>query len=58
MSDDDRRKQFREVLDSSVTPVLSKTRTLADLKANPSVVRRFLVDRDAVRLGIRGGIGT
>ncbi len=54
MSDDERSRQFREALDSLVTPALSKTGTLVDLKANPGVVRRFLVDKDAYRLGLRG----
>ena len=57
VSDDERRKRFRDVLDSSVTPALAQTATLADLKANPSVLRRFLVNRDAYDLGLRG-IGT
>lgn len=50
LSDDERAKQFRAVLDSVVVPALSSTSTLADLKANPALVRRFLVNRDAHRL--------
>lgn len=58
VSDRERGDQFREALDCWVTPVLSKTGTLRELKASPSVVGRSLVDKDAIRLGIRGGIGT
>lgn len=55
LSDDERRRQFREVLDFVVAPALSETSTLADLKANPALVRRFLIDNDAYRLlGVPG----
>ena len=52
LSDDERGEQFREALDSWVGPALSKTSTLAELKANLIVVGRFLIDKDAIRLGI------
>jgi hypothetical protein len=54
LSDDERRRLIRHALDSWVVPVLADTGTLADLRANPSVVRRFLVDSDAYSLGLRG----
>ncbi len=57
LSDDERRSQFLEVLDSVVAPALSATSTLDDLKANPALVRRFLVNRDAYRLLGLLGIG-
>ena len=54
MADEERARRFREVLDSLVLPTLLKAATLADLEANPALVRRFLVDRDAYSLGLRG----
>lgn len=55
LSADERRTQFRGVLDSVVGPALSRTGTLAELKANPGVVRRFLIDKDAhLLLGLPG----
>jgi hypothetical protein len=57
LSDDERGRQFLEVLDTVVAPALSGTSTLDDLKANPALVRRFLVDKDAYRLIGLPGIG-
>lgn len=55
VSNEARIGQFRQVLDSVVGPALSKTGTLADLKANPTLVGRFLVNKDAHRLlGVPG----
>ena len=57
LSDDERRSQFRDVLDSVVAPTLRRTRTLADVK-DPAVIGRFAVGADAHhRLGLRGGLG-
>lgn len=57
LSDEERRSQFRDVLDSVVAPTLRRTRTIADLK-DPAVIGRFAVGADAHhRLGLRGGLG-
>ncbi len=58
LSDDERRKQFRDVLDSCVTTALSNTGTVAELKARPDLLGRFLLNKDAHNLGLRGGLGS
>ena len=57
LSDDERRKQFRQALDDVVTPILASTGTLDELKANPARVRRFLLDRDGYSLLGLPGLG-
>lgn len=57
LSDEERRSQFRDVLDSVVAPTLQRTRLLTDLE-NPAVIGRFAIGADAYhRLGLRGGLG-
>ncbi len=57
LSDDERGRQFLEALDTVVAPALSGTGTLDDLRANPALVRRCLVDKDAYRLIGLPGVG-
>ena len=57
LSDEERRSQFRDVLDSVVAPTLQRTRLIADLK-DPAVIGRFAMGADAYhRLGLRGSLG-
>ena len=57
LSDEERRSQFRDALDSVVAPTLQRTRLLTDLE-NPAVIGRFAIAADAYhRLGLRGGLG-